>query len=243
MCTDTQSCHALPQQGLPPSPAKKLPLLRHVLKVVLVLGPSLCSAAVTTPTSTAHHPATRLAFGAAVGRGTVTTGAVATSAAAALSVEAKFHPQQHPLQRAPTPSRVSGGTTITAERRLSPSPRPAPTTTTTTAPVLDPTTDYLALEVREARYDELLSVVDLRLDVFVGDAAGLHPELRQRSLKQIMTRKCKGSKCLVATAASLTGQGQEIVGSVEFSTHEFLEARVSPSSESSPKVYVSEMCG
>jgi hypothetical protein len=107
---------------------------------------------------------------------------------------------------------------------------------------LDPQSHYLMLEVRPpGAAEELTAVVDLRLDVFVG-APHVTNDARDRSLKQMMARREKGSTCLVATATDLLDpEGRPVVvGSVEYSTHEFFETMMSPCLDHSVrKLYVS----
>lgn len=82
------------------------------------------------------------------------------------------------------------------------------------------------------------------LQVFCGQKyAAAHPEARERSLRQLVSRQRKGSTCLVASARDALDPSAErgtVVGSLELSTHEFAETNMSPSCDTTvPKLYVS----
>lgn len=70
------------------------------------------------------------------------------------------------------------------------------------------------------------------------------PTTRERSVRELLERREKGSQCLVATARDLLSPdaGSVVVGSVEYSTHEFQETSISPCLDPSVrKLYVTEM--
>lgn len=48
--------------------------------------------------------------------------------------------------------------------------------------------------------------------VFCGMRQAANPEMRERSLKQLLTRQRKGSQCLVATAQDMLSPSEEVGG-------------------------------
>ena len=99
---------------------------------------------------------------------------------------------------------------------------------------------HVRVDIRPATLEELTSVVEMRLEVFCPHAqththTQTNPEAaaiewKERSLQNMMARREKGAVVLVATAQDVRKPQAKpvLVGSIEYSTHEFKEVGFSP---------------